>query len=169
MPAGDAGLGRLARPAGTVDRAAAAEPPPDDDLHLRHDRPAQGRAAPPADAGAGSGYVARAVARLRLRGLRRAEDVRHRGHRADVPLGAQRLWPVRGARRRDGDPAAAVRPRGAAAAHRAHRVTHLHMVPIMFHRLLKLPDDGEAQVRPLVAEVRGPRRRALPAADQARR
>jgi long-chain acyl-CoA synthetase len=26
-----------------------------------------------------------------------------------------------------------------------HRVTHLHMVPIMFHRLLKLPDDVRAK------------------------
>ncbi|MDZ4375095.1 MAG: acyl-CoA synthetase [Phenylobacterium sp.] len=26
-----------------------------------------------------------------------------------------------------------------------HRVTHLHMVPIMFHRLLKLPDDVKAK------------------------
>ena len=32
-----------------------------------------------------------------------------------------------------------------------HRVTHTHMVPTMFHRLLSLPDDVKARVRHVVA------------------
>ena len=32
-----------------------------------------------------------------------------------------------------------------------HRVTHTHMVPTMFHRLLSLPDDVKRAVRRLVA------------------
>ena len=61
---GRSGLGRLDRPAGTVDRAAAAEAP-QHDLHIGHDRPAQGRAARARDAGDASGNVAHGVAHLR--------------------------------------------------------------------------------------------------------
>ena len=43
-----------------------------------------------------------------------------------------------------------------------HGVTHTHMVPTMFHRLLALPDEVRGQVRPVVAALRDPRRRAVP-------
>ena len=49
-----------------------------------------------------------------------------------------------------------------------HRVTHMHMVPTMFVRLLRLPDEVKTPLRPVVAALRRPWRGALPAAGQAR-
>ena len=49
----------------------------------------------------------------------------------------------------------------------AHGITHTHMVPTMFHRLLSLPDDVRATPRPLVAALGAPRRRAVPGAGEA--
>ena len=49
----------------------------------------------------------------------------------------------------------------------AHGITHTHMVPTMFHRLLALPDETRAALRHLVAALRHPRRRAVPGAGQA--
>ena len=48
-----------------------------------------------------------------------------------------------------------------------HGITHTHMVPTMFHRLLALPDDERAALRHLVAALRHPRRGALPGPRQA--
>ena len=42
-----------------------------------------------------------------------------------------------------------------------HKVTHTHLVPIMFHRLLSLPDDVRDAVRHLLAEAHRPRRGAV--------
>ena len=47
-----------------------------------------------------------------------------------------------------------------------HGITHTHMVPTMFHRLLRLPEAGAARARPLVAALRDPRRRALSGAGE---
>ena len=48
-----------------------------------------------------------------------------------------------------------------------HRITHTHMVPTMFHRLLALPDDVRARIRPVVAALGDPRCRAVPGRRQA--
>ena len=45
-----------------------------------------------------------------------------------------------------------------------HRVTHSQWVPTMFIRMLKLPDEVRAALRPVVAAGRHPRRRAVPGA-----
>ena len=50
-----------------------------------------------------------------------------------------------------------------------HRIEAMFMVPTMFVRLLKLPERGAQPLRPLLAQVRHARRRALPARGQARR
>ena len=50
-----------------------------------------------------------------------------------------------------------------------HRVTHTHMVPTMFHRLLALDDDAADRSRPLVAAAGGPRRGAVPGHRSSRR
>ena len=42
-----------------------------------------------------------------------------------------------------------------------HRVTHLHLVPTMFHRLLALPDDVRSTTCPSLKK-RPPRRRPCP-------
>ena len=49
-----------------------------------------------------------------------------------------------------------------------HRVTHMHMVPTMFVRLLRLPDEVKQPIRSVVAALHRARRGALPAAGQAR-
>ena len=49
-----------------------------------------------------------------------------------------------------------------------YRVTHSHMVPTQFHRLLALPDDVRTQVRPVVAAPHDPRRGPVPGRHQAR-
>ena len=43
-----------------------------------------------------------------------------------------------------------------------HGITHTHMVPTMFHRLLALPAETRARFRHLVAPLRDPRCGALP-------
>ena len=43
-----------------------------------------------------------------------------------------------------------------------YRVTHSQLVPTMFSRMLKLPDDVRVALRPVVARDRRPRRRAVP-------
>ncbi len=48
-----------------------------------------------------------------------------------------------------------------------HGITHTHMVPTMFHRLLALPTRGAGALRHLVAALRDPRRRALPGPGEA--
>ena len=48
-----------------------------------------------------------------------------------------------------------------------HRVTHTHMVPTQFHRMLQLPEDVKAQVRRVVDAVGDPRGRAVPDRRQA--
>ena len=48
-----------------------------------------------------------------------------------------------------------------------HRVTHLHLVPTMFHRLLALPDRGARALRRVVAARHRPRRRPVPGAGEA--
>ena len=58
---------------------------------------------------------------------------------------------------------AALRSGRTAATDRAPSHHPQHMVPTMFVRLLRLP-DAVTEIRPVVAELRRPRRRALPAA-----
>ena len=41
-----------------------------------------------------------------------------------------------------------------------HQVTHTHLVPTMFHRLLALPDDVKARYDTSSMKVGSPRRRA---------
>ena len=48
-----------------------------------------------------------------------------------------------------------------------HGITHTHMVPTMFHRLVALPERGAAALRHLVAALHHPRRGAVPGPDQA--
>ena len=48
-----------------------------------------------------------------------------------------------------------------------HRVTHTHMVPTQFRRLLALPEAGPRPVRRALAAVHDPQRRAVPAGGQA--
>ena len=48
-----------------------------------------------------------------------------------------------------------------------HGITHTHMVPTMFHRLLALPEETRRALRHVVAALRHPRRRAVPGAGQA--
>ena len=48
-----------------------------------------------------------------------------------------------------------------------HGVTHTHMVPTMFHRLLSLPDDVRATLRHVEPALRAARRGALPGAGEA--
>ena len=47
-----------------------------------------------------------------------------------------------------------------------YRVTHSQLVPTMFSRMLKLPDEVRARVRPVVAGESRPRRRAVPGPGQ---
>ena len=61
------------------------------------------------------------------------------------------------------------RPRRCCGSSSSYGVTHSHMVPTQFHRLLALPDDVKGAVRRVVAAPHDPRRRALPARGQARR
>ena len=48
-----------------------------------------------------------------------------------------------------------------------HRVTHTHMVPTMFHRLLSLPDDVKAQYDVSSLHLHHPRRGAVPGRREA--
>ena len=48
-----------------------------------------------------------------------------------------------------------------------HRVTHTHMVPTQFRRLLALPRGDRTRLRRVLAARRDPQRRALPARGQA--
>ena len=48
-----------------------------------------------------------------------------------------------------------------------HGITHTHMVPTMFHRLLALPPETRQQLRHLVAPFRHPRCGAVPRPGQA--
>ena len=48
-----------------------------------------------------------------------------------------------------------------------HGITHTHMVPTMFHRLLALPDRDTGALRHLVAALRDPWRGAVPRSRQA--
>ena len=48
-----------------------------------------------------------------------------------------------------------------------HKVSHMHIVPTMFVRLLRLPDDGEAALRSLLAALDHPWRRTLRAGGEA--
>ena len=57
----------------------------------------------------------------------------------------------------------------AALDRRSTSITHTHMVPTMFHRLLALPDDVRDALRPLVAALRAARRRAVPGRSEAAR
>ena len=50
-----------------------------------------------------------------------------------------------------------------------YRVTHSQMVPTMFSRLLKLPDEVRAAADMSSLEVHRPRRRAVPGAGEAGR
>ncbi len=43
-----------------------------------------------------------------------------------------------------------------------HKVTHTHMVPTMFHRLLSLPDEVRARLRHVEPDPRAARRRPVP-------
>ena len=43
-----------------------------------------------------------------------------------------------------------------------YRITHTHMVPTMFHRLLALPDDVRATDTTYRRSPRDPRRRTVP-------
>ena len=45
-----------------------------------------------------------------------------------------------------------------------HRVTHSHMVPTMFHRLVSLPEDVRAKYDLSSLKAHPPRRRAVPGA-----
>ena len=145
-------------------RHAAGEPRrrTGDELHLRHHRPAEGRA--PA-AGA-------------VRSRRRVLDVRHvprhvrhpaasddnvhlyrlaalPHRRADVRRLVAALRPHR---RADGQVDAGELPRRRS---RSYRVTTSHMVPTQFHRLLALPEDVKRALRRLVAAPHDPRRGAV--------
>ena len=52
------------------------------------------------------------------------------------------------------------------AAVEQHRITHSQLVPTMFSRMLKLPDDARTRVRHLVAGDDHPRRRAVSGAGE---
>ena len=56
---------------------------------------------------------------------------------------------------------------GVLATIERYRITRAHLVPIMFQRLLGLPDEVKAEVRPLEPALHRPRRRALPAGGEA--
>ena len=47
-----------------------------------------------------------------------------------------------------------------------YRVTHTQVVPTMFVRMLKLPDEVRERLRRVVARVCDPRRRAVPGPGQ---
>lgn len=77
-------------------------------LHLRNHGPAEGRAPVAAERRTGDDHRDDHRPRVRLHRARAAGRHRHRRHRADVPLGAERLRPDGRAAWRDGDPAAPV-------------------------------------------------------------
>ena len=110
-----------------------------DALHVGHHRPAEGRAAraptPPA-------VVAALVRVLRTRDGDVHLCTGPLYHAAPLAISLQA--PALGRRHRRADGRAGT-PRRRCASSSAHRVTHTHMVPTMFHRLLALPDDGDAR------------------------
>ena len=116
-----------------------------DALHVGHDRPAEGCA------------PARPI-RARDLDVAAAHAVRRR--RARAPAAPARCTTPRRSRSRWSAPAAMGVPivmmdgwsaEETLALIEQHGVTHTHMVPTMFHRLLSLPDDVKARVRHLVA------------------
>ena len=126
--AGRRELGRLRRPQRAQHPAAEALAR-QHDLHLGHDRPAQGRQAAALDARAAGRRGGRDRQAL---GHRRRSLDRRADERADVPLGAGRLRPQQRADRAQHRAAAALRGRGHAAADRpaqghahAHRADHV--------------------------------------------
>ncbi len=119
-------------------------------------RPSHARAA------GGGRQASRQVLGHQGRSLDRGAD-----ERADVPLGARRLRHGQRAARPQHGAAAALRGRGHAAADRSHKVSHMHIVPTMFVRLLRLPDEVKRALRRLVAALDHPRRRALRARGEA--
>ena len=134
------------------------------DLHLGHDRPAQGRA-PPA-------VLARAAGAGRRRGRQvlghqaRSLD-RRADERPDVSLGARRLRHGQRAARPQHGAAAALRGRGHAAPDRppqgqphAHRADHVRAPAAPARR-------GEAALRSLLAALDHPWRRTLRAGGEA--
>ena len=109
-----------------------------DVLHLGHHRPAQGRAPQADEAGTGRGLGAGRRHRL----WRQAE--RGSGHpdeRPDVPFGAELLRHAGVPQRLHNRARTALRSRGHAATDRTPSRHPQHMVPTMFVRLLRLPDD----------------------------
>ena len=135
------------------------------DLHLGHDRPAQGRAPPAVVArAAGAGAPARSASYWGLDG--RSVD-RRADERPDVSLRAGRLRHGQRAARPAMRAAAALRGRGHAAADRpapgqphAHRADHVRAPAAPARR-------GEAALRPLLAALGHARRRALRAGGEA--
>ena len=93
----------------------------------------------------------------------------HLLHRPAVPRRAARVLVVGAgrARRADRDDGRLVGGGDAAARSSSTGITHTHMVPTMFHRLLSLPDDVKARVRPLVVDLHPARRRAVPGRGEA--
>ena len=136
-------------------------------LHLRHHRKSEGRAPRLADAGAGRGVHAQPLRHLRPDDAPARPD-HQRDDRPDVSLRAQRLRHGRRAPGRNAASRSPLRARRPAADDRAaqgHAHPHGadHVQPAA-----ETAGRGEAEIRPLLAEVRRPRRRPMPAADQAR-
>ena len=55
---------------------------------------------------------------------------------------------------------------GICSSCRRYKVTHSQLVPTMFSRMLKLPEDGAAPLRPVLARDRSPCRGALSGAGE---
>ena len=163
-PAGRRDLGRLRR-AQRAQHPAAQGGARQHDLHLGHDRPAQGRAAPARPRPSSRRWRRGEVGKywgIKRRSLDRRDD-----ERPDVPLRARRLRHGQRAARPQHGAAAALRGRGHAAADRpaqgqphAHRADHVRAPAAPARR-------GEATLRPLVAALGHPWRRALRAGGEA--
>ena len=131
-------------------------------LHLRHDWPPQGRAPPGAGPGADGRDRAPAPRRVRHRAghpLRRAGPA--------LPLRAQCVRHARRPRRRGHGADAALRSGRAAGAHRARAPRHHVHGADHVHPPAQAARGDAAPLRHLLAEVRHPRRGALPARGQA--
>ena len=98
----------------------------------------------------------------------RGEDQVDPDERPDVSLGAAFLRHAGVPQRLHHRARAALRSRGLLQLIERHRVTHMHMVPTMFVRLLRLPEEVQTALRPVVAAFRRAWRGALPAGRQAR-
>ena len=143
-------------------RAAAADL--EHDLHLRHHRPAQGRAPPAAHGRPRSAHGRLPRARLRPQ-ARRA----HHDPGPALPLRAQRVCAARRPRRQPDRADAALRSGGLPgpgreAPHRGHVHGADHV-----RAPAQAAGRGAQPLRSVVAQVRHARGRALPARDQARR